>query len=254
MGLKILTNTLGEYANAISSSLSLRAECDVYDVIGGHRSRQIESSIKGTQFNIDFTLPGSNSFDHLVVTGIDTFTDSLNPSSLDIRYGATFSTLSLSTAVGSIELMGHKLQDTVIAHSRTSDKFRIALKNISQSSYFRVGKIYLCQALDIGDPSQEAQLENLPLSDDNKFTPIKGRDMFKCETGYSLAWEGLTYAQIQAWNALPLHQPMFLYDSSGDLFPHKSEHVIVESYTETREHLCDFRLDVRFKRLKHYEI
>lgn len=255
MGLVILANTIGETATALSSSLTLRTETDVKDVIGGHRSRIIETSAKGTQLNIDYTLPSSKTLTHTVISNIDSFFDSLDPDSIEILYGATFSTSSLDTAIGDIELMGTKLQDTIIEHSQAADKLRIALKNISTSSYYRVGKIYLCESLDLGDPMQETQpqIQFLPLSDANMFPAVRGRDEYKCEAAFSLSWDGLSYSQVQSFEALPLHQPLFLYDADGDLFPYKTEHVIVDSYAISKEHMCKLQLDVSFKRLKHYE-
>lgn len=258
MGLKLLFNTIGETATALASNLTIRDECDLYDVIGGHRSRQVETSTTGTQWNLDFTLPASKTLDHLVISNADIFTTSKDPKEIEILYGATFSTSSLITSLATLNtsLAGIETQDVVIAHTRASDKFRIAFKNNSESTRFRTGKVYLCEAFDFGGeipliPSSQAVLR---LSDENKFPCVRGLELYTCEYSIVLVYRGLSYSDLTDFEAKPLHQPFFLYDESDDLFSTSIEHVICESYTESREAHNTYSLELNLKRLKHYEL
>lgn len=257
MGIKLLFNTIGEAATTITSSLAIRSECELYDIIGGHRSRHVETSETSTEWNLDFTLASTKTLTHLVVSNINHFTTSLDANELEVLYGASFSTSSLAVSLASLNnsLYGIKSQDTVIAHERSSDKFRISFKNVSDSSIFRVGKVYLCEAFNFNGetpilPSNESYL---PLSDENKMPAVRGQEVYKCEKTINLTYTGLTYSDIKEFESKPLHNPFFIFDENADLIGSSLEHVICEAYTETREAHNTYILNLILHRLKHYE-
>lgn len=252
MSVSLLCNTVGEIATALASTPTTDSEYDINDVIAGPRQYMHEVPSSATSHQLEFTC-ASQAVTHCVVQNADYFKNSVDGANILLQYGGAWTTDS-TTAVGSMSLVGPRDQDWVKEISQTSTKFRINMQNTSLNSVFRYGRVFFANKFTFNDEPPEINNQSVlvPESGRNRFEAIRGRALYYCERAFTLVWDNVTTAKFREFKALPLHAPFFIYDSDGDLFAHKLEHVIVTRIRYRRVFGANYRLQIDFKRLKHY--
>ncbi len=87
-----------------------------------------------------------------------------------------------------------------------------------------------------------------------KVRPLRGFGLYATEAEFKLTWRNITKAKMQAFEALPLHWPLFIYDSDASIIKHKLEHVIIaQPWNRVRRGANLFDITTNFLRLRHYE-
>lgn len=150
-------------------------------------------------------------------------------------------------------MVGPRTQDMVIATTPT-DLRGIALfsQALSGSEAMQISKFYAGGAFAFGVPPQ-ANIEYAEIAPKNYATTIQGTMPYEVERSFSMTFVGVTqaeYAQFLLYDSF--YAPFFLYDSTGDIWPWKLEHVILGSLTATMLEYELYALTMNFFRLRTY--
>ena len=272
MAILFLANISNNVSNAVSAigagEDSTVDPLDITAAASGPRSEiNVWSPTSSTGAGLHFTYDTTEwAVDYLVITRMDWL---YTYSNVEMRItqessGGTITDYSAWAGVTPGTLYGPRQQDYVLALSTTSGQRYgngVAFRDSSFGSVtYQTSDIAFCESYTIGDPAKQPPptMEYIS-SGDTMFMPYEGYYPLATEKRMVLNWpildrdEMAQFEQI-LFNAKPLRVPFFLWDSNGDLFPHKLEHVIIETYQvswhETADH---YSLQITFRRLKHYQ-
>lgn len=155
------------------------------------------------------------------------------------------------------DLIGPTAQDLVIPVAPTQLR-GIALQVITKGTNaepLHVSKFFGSVSFSFDMEPLEFGTEELSQTSESArtFVPLRGTEAYECEQRITFAFRHLTRDKMAEFKALPqlLRWPLFLYDSTGDLWSWKLEHVICEGWTETVQANDVHDLTVSFLRLAH---
>lgn len=156
----------------------------------------------------------------------------------------------------SSDLVGPRGQDLVAAVT-VVDTYGIGLSvaPASGSQATLISKFYGCEAFDFGVPPQlSASWTDLPPN--QYITPLDSTIPYEIERRFSIVFPLVTRAVAETFYQEYREfrvSPLFLYDTTGDIWAHKLEHVLIENWTEEILENDRHTFSISFARLKHYD-
>lgn len=259
----ILPNTAGAVASSMSvAGATTTSGYDKHDLISGPRSRMWRCDAFPSLVQVYYNLPTSFTMTHCVVARADLLMSEVG-SQLDINYGSGLGTNidTIGIPVVAADLVGIKVdgkthgQDAVFefASPVTSDVFQVGISHASGTNAAMLAKLYFCNGLLLGDGPQPGPTWSVRRDGEAPLAkPLLGYEEFAVTDAMTFRWEFLSWAEIEEFEALPLNWPVFLWDSDGDIFSHKIEHVILASYSWSLAGAGAFTLETTWQRLAHY--
>jgi hypothetical protein len=152
------------------------------------------------------------------------------------------------------QLVGPRSQDLVMPAVATSLRgvaLRSAPYSGSEASMF--SKLYAGGAFAFSaPPNLNPSWTDYP--PETYVTPLRGTMPYEVERSFSLAFFGVQqseYVQFRRYDWA--YEPFFLYDSTGDIWKWKLEHVILTGLTATMNEVNTYTLQLDFYRLRHYD-
>lgn len=276
MTLILLTNDVG-YAATVQGWQNARnviaTGYDMKDLIAGPRNRLVRS-MQGSGSNIGIFSPryacdpAQVAVNYAVIARADYLTRRTNGCQIYFtRYGSTsFGGYAyesvVSNATLSAGLTGVRSQDYVYTYSTTRTAYGFGVESytstVTGANVGQCGQVFFSTGFDFGkNPDLVVPLEDL-VDAQRLFVPPQAQiDGFAYDTEkrFTLNFRGVTRAKVDAFRALPNIQrwPLFLYDSAAEVFAHKLEHVLVETWTEQRAASGKWDISIVFRRLAHYD-
>lgn len=254
-GFLFLPNTIGSVADTCDSSSTTETNYDKNDCISGPRSA-MHLVQAGTSHSIGYTI-ASQTISHAVLIRADLFKNSLYGTSVAVQKESSgWSTLN-TTNVGDMDLIGPYSQDWVKAVSQTADGFRLLFSSSSSQAH-KYAKVYFSNSVDLGNEPESdpaPKWEDIR-ANDRYYTPLGGYFPYETEKRITLTWRNVDKNTLQTFLNIPrlLEWPLVLYDANGYIWPWKLEHVLLEDYQARFKRPDKIDLEVRCRRLKHYEI
>lgn len=262
MSFLFLCNTAGNTATAQSTAGvgTTATGYDIKKVIAGPRSTFHRATAGAGGVGVGYEFTADLDLDYIVVARADKM---LTQNTTRVRVkernsGGTWSNLAGVdyNPLTSANLLGIKTQDLVFSITQ-SVKRGLALYSVplAGTDAQMVSKFYGCKAFEfVGSaPALGATTEILDIG--SRFTPQNGHIDYEVEARFSISFGPVSRAYIALFKALPQlrNWPLFLYDTAGDLWTHKLEHVLIEDWTETIVESNLHGLSITFLRLRHYE-
>lgn len=256
MAVWLLTNTVGAVATALNNPLSLALDSgyDRMNVISGPRSQMVRY-LASSSYSVTYSCP-STQITHCVVSRMDLFKNTLDAQDVKLQYNGPSYATDSTTLAGDLDLVGPTGQDWVQSFAQTSTQFRVLFSSSASNRELMVGKVYLSNGFKFNDegPALGPTLGRRPGERPDYVQPIYGYEPYAVENDFSLSWQGVTRAKVEAFQALPLNWPFWIYDDAGDIFEHKAEHVVLADPFEYQRVGSDyFNITLRFRRLAHYD-
>jgi len=261
MSFLFLCNTGGNAATAMNNagSGSTASGYNIYDAISGPRSTWHRGAAASGGVAVAYEFASDLDLDYCVVARADKLL-TLNTSRLraqERNSGGTWSGVSgidfNPLAVGN--LVGIKTQDLVFTFTQTVKRgFSVYSNPVTSTDAQMLSKVYASKAFEFPvPPSFGARSEELPIG--TYFTPPNGYIPYEVEMRFDIRFGPMAATYSTLFKALPQirNWPLFLYDTAGDLWTHKLEHVLVEGWTETVLEGNKHLLEITFLRLRHYE-
>lgn len=268
---KFLCNTIGDDCSSVTYLTSAVASgYDGNDVISGQRNyrvRGVPQTLSGSGYSNTFSIryngSGCSAIDHMVCTDYDLNLPDPATNGFSLQYNdGSWHTIAQEQPISST-LLGVHGTDLLQAFSPVTiaGAYTFYLSNWVARPYTNraaeFGKIYFSKGFDFGhNPNLTPRPAWKILTGDTSVfaRPLRSSLDYEVEAQLSLTWENVTRAKAEEFKALPqlLNWPLFLYDSSGDLWNWKLEHVILDRYRETIVGDDLHNLEMTFYRLKHY--
>ena len=249
MSFLLLTNTVGRNAESIETFGSLVE--DGYKagaIMAAPRSRLVSTGKEYDFHTVTYNCE-STTVTHCVVQGAWWFKNGLNASTVEVVYGPALAVDS-STTIANMELVGPERQDWVKPIARTANRFGVKF-NHSTDSMNLYGKVLFASAFNFDSPPQQITVQKA----EERVRPLIGHQQYQTEKAITLRFDHVTPQKMEAFKALPLQWPFFLYDEDADIFDHKLEHVIISEAWDATRHLGgDYTLELPVRRLKYYEV
>ena len=236
------------------------------NIIAGPRSRMVRTEQETGAVQLGYLYSTPYVFDTIVVAGIHRMATSVADCSFRVKmlksdgFTRTDVVATVEAALESADFVGIKGQDLIydsIAYASTYE-YGLAVETDSAATAgcpLHFSKFYACNRYSFGiEPNQKPSIS--PVKYESRlFRPIRGDEELEVEADISLSFSGISKAKIKEFLSIPhlLEWPIFIYDSDGDWWDHKLEHVIVKSYNVTSLGKADFNLSLLCGRLKHYE-
>jgi len=155
------------------------------------------------------------------------------------------------------DLIGPRSQDLVLDISGATNYRGFAVHFDSflagNAEAMMISKMYASVGFSFAMPPVFAQpWVDIPESD-RWFRPQQTLYEYETEKQFKLGFPA-TRAEMTSFKALPmlLKWPLFLYDTAGDVFPWKLEHVVIEGWIETVIEDDRHFVEITLRRLKHY--
>jgi hypothetical protein len=260
MSFLFLANHVGDQATAITATTTTTATgFHLNDVINGPRSSRWRSNVDtGSTTFLIYQLGADFTPDYCVISRADWLL-TVGGKKLNIvdrnSGGSVFNISPSYNPVTSSDMLGLRSQDMVIPFTATHTRgYGIRTQNNGGNEATQISKLYFSQSLNIGAPQIGAEWEPVPY-EQRMFTPPKGNFPYEVSAKMTLTFRHLSSTDIQNFKALPqiLNWPFFLYDSAGDVWPHKLEHVVTEDWQEIRQGPGVWELILSIRRLKQYD-
>lgn len=260
MALLILPNTAGDSATSMTNAgagVATASGYNNYDVIAGPRSSRWRSAAHSSNMRLGYVLGADTTVTHCVIARADWLLtqDTMRLRGLQRNSGGTWSAISGFdlNPITSSNLVGLYSQDYVQEVSPTDLRgFGIDCVTLGGGSEAaQVSKIFYSNAVELSANPSASSWEQV----ESGYYPMWGYFPYHTEARMQLSWHALTAAEITAFKAIPnlLSWPLYLYDEDADYWPWKLEHVIVEDYSYSSIGIGRWKLDVIFRRLKHYD-
>lgn len=153
-------------------------------------------------------------------------------------------------------LVGPRSQDLVSAVSPTQTYgIGLAVAPASGTQATLISKFYGCEAFDFGVPPQlSASWTDLPPN--QYITPLNSTMPYEIERRFSITFPMVSRSVAQAFHQTYREfsvSPFFLYDTTGDIWDHQLEHVLIENWIEDIVENDRHTFSISFARLKHYD-
>lgn len=263
MAFWILPNTAGAVASSMDvDGSTTTATYDAENLISGPRSKMWRCDAFGSVVRVYYNLPQSYSMSHCVIARADLMMTE-EGSQISVAYGSGLGSPidGIGTPIVAANLVGIKVdgkphgQDAVFEFTSpvTSDVFQIAIGHASGTQAAMLAKVYFCDGLLIGNGPQRGPTWSVRRDGEPERTkPLLGYEEYAVTDAIDLRWRHVGREEIEAFEVLPLNWPVFLWDTDGDIFAHKLEHVILAAYSWTRVGEDSFTLETSWRRLAHY--
>ena len=263
MAVSLLINTAGE--NIDSITLSGGSTSDTYslnDLIAGNRSEMWRRTRTATAGRVIYQLTESLSMTHCVVARADLLLTRAGQNvAVEYHDGSNQAIQSYSPLMAD-DLVGIRVdgkphgQDLVCAFNApvTANRFQLffdAAGGGSEANMF--AKLYFCNAFHFGiEPDPEPVWSGYHAEKAELVKPLTGYEEYAVRDGITLNWSFVSRAKIAEFEMLNQRWGMFIYDSTGDIFEHRLEHVCIEQWNWERVGADAFNVEIRFRRLAHY--
>lgn len=259
MALLFLFNYSGNAASTYTLGSGTTATgYNLYNSISGNRSLMERTTKSASEVIRQYVYSAVVSVDYVVISRADLLLTA-NTTRLRLKDRTAGGTWAYISGIDynpltSASLIGIKSQDLVIAVT-PAEFYGIALSTLpaSGSEASQISKFYASDSVSLGVAQVGFETEELDFG--VYATPIQGTLPYEVEKRFTLDFIGLTQAEIISFYAYPMlmTQPFFLYDSAGDIWTHKLEHVLLEDIEETFLEKDVYNLKLSFARLRHYE-
>jgi hypothetical protein len=229
------------------------------DAIAGPRSTKHRGDIYAGQTALAYYFTADVDLNYAVVARADWLLTA-NTSRLRLFERDTVGTWTLISGsdnnplvVGS--LTGIRSQDFVYGFTQTQKRGLelITGPNAGLDSQ-QVSKFYGCNSFSFSSPpSLGFTQQELPIG--TYATPPLSTRPYEVELAFTLSFIGLSRSEVTTFKALPqlCNWPLFLYDTAGDIWTHKLEHVIITGWQEVIVENNVHEMQINFMRLRHYE-
>jgi hypothetical protein len=263
MAFWILPNTAGAVATSIDVDGSATTSgYDVHDLISGPRSRMWRCDPFGSVVRVYYNLPAAMQMTHCVIARADLMMTE-GGTQIDVAYGSGSGTNidGIGPPISAVELVGIKVdgkphgQDAAFEFSNpvTSDVFQVAIGHDSGTQAGMLAKVYFSAGLLLGDGPQPGPTWSVRRDGEPQIVkPLLGYEEYAVTDAIAFRWAHLRWEEIEAFEASPLNWACFLFDTEGDIFAHRLEHVILTSYGWSRVGDESFTLETVWQRLAHY--
>lgn len=262
MSISILTNLAGFTASSIDAcglTAGTASGYSVNDFINGPRSTRHRTSSSSSEIGRGYVFAANTTCSYIYISRADWLItqNGTRVRPMTRNSGGTWAVLAGSdyNPIAASDLIGARSQDLVFAVTPVDLRgIGISTKPVSGSQGTQISKFWGCESFDMGvPPSLQLNWETVP--EYEYTTPLNGTMPYEIERRYSLTFENVTRAKATAFKALShvFQWPILLYDPSQDLWSHKLEHVIIESYTETIAQSNVHTIALNVARLKQYD-
>lgn len=261
--IKLLCNHAGDTCTSLTGTGT--AGTDITNLIAGPRSRNHRIDTTASDMTITYDNATPWAYDFFYIARADKFLTStaldltlLDDDDDDDTYASVTSVSSFSSSnLLGVDQFGRGYgQDYLYLATTPKYTYGVQMKTACASSVAReCSKFYAGLSYDPGvDPDLSPAPRLQYLDKGFRFTPLNSTLNFECEVRFSLTWTGLSDAKVNEFEALPnlLKWPLVIYDEDQNIFDHKVEHVLVESYQISRKNVNVSDLKVSFYRLRHY--
>lgn len=222
------------------------------------RSKMFKGTATTGLTELAYTFTSDVACDHMVVARADKL---LTKNQMDVAFrqrssGGVWSDLGTAyDPLTSADLIGIRSQDLVRSVSPTSLRgYSVrAVTNGVTPEAMMLSKFYASASFSLGiEPDQES-LQTEELAPGTEETPLRGTRPYEVEKKISMTFFGVTGAKVTAFRALPqiFNWPLFLYDTTGDLWSWKLEHVIVTDFTTAIVGEGRWGVELSVHRLRH---
>lgn len=266
MSLLLLVSDGGYAATTITLNSGATASgYDAKDLISGPRSTMWRSDSSSSNIAIGYEH-GARSETHIVISRADLLLtqNGTRLRAMTMNIGGVWGLVSGIdyNPLTSADLMGPYGQDICIPFT-PPDPWGTGIRcdPVSGSQAVQISKMIVSTSFTFGVEPHFLQSPPVweplpPTSGPTLFTPPKGFEPFEVEARITLVWEAVTTAKATQFKALAqiLKWPLYLYDSTGDVFSWKLEHVVVQEYTEQLIGQGYRNISITFLRLKHYDV
>ena len=265
MALLLLCNHAGNLADNMTNAGfgSDATGYDPYHLIAESRSPaksyRVVASINDQA--VGYRYSSNLSVDYLVVARADWL---LTAAQMRVK-ALQYSSGGVWSNIGSVDynplitsdLIGPRSQDLVIPVAPTQLR-GIALQVITKgvaAEAMHISKFFGSVSFSFDMEPFSFEMEEISQTNDTDryFVPLRGTESYECEKRITLTFRHLTRAKVAEFKALPqiLRWPLFLYDTTGDLWSWKLEHVVCAGWTEVVRANDVHDLTVSFLRLAH---
>lgn len=262
MAFQLLYNTSANQASSITAtSLTLTAATgfNTYDIIAGPRSKMLRTTASSSAAGVGYEYTSSTSIEYIWIARADLFL-TLGTSRVTARQRASGGTWSYGAVdynpLTSASLIGPRSQDLLAAVSHTDlYGLGVAVAPLGGTTQaMQLSKLGGMASFAFG-VEPEVYANWAPIAENTFITPINGTMPYEIEKKFSLRFPFITRAKAIGFRDVPqvFRWPILLYDSTGDIWSHKLEHVLVESYSEEIHRNDVHTLTINFARLKHYD-
>lgn len=257
MALVILTNSAGNSASQIQFDASDVADgYDETQIIAGPRSTLMRAQA-ATGCSLGYVFSDTLTCDYMVVARADLLLTENGARVYPTQKsaGGTWSQQASPdyNELAAGDLVGPRSQDLVFPVS-PSEIHGIGLAAEFDSSEAMIfSKLYGCVSFAFDE--EPMALSSEEVEPGTFFTPLRGTWPYEVEKRIAIAFPAVSDATYLEFRALPqiYNWPIFLYDTTGDLWSWKLEHVVLETMTPTLANDGRWEIQASFLRLKHYD-
>ncbi len=258
MSLKFLPNHVGDLASSLAMITGSTASGDIYDLISGPRNTYWRGTASSSAVSPGYSLAANYVANYLVIARADKMVTLAGSQvrAMQKSSGGSWSAISGTTisTLAAANLTGYRSQDLVIDVSGATNYRGYGIEMDSAGTEaMTFTKMYASAGFSFAMPPVFAQpWVDIPESD-RWFRPQQTSYEYETEKQFKLGFPA-TRAEMTSFKALPmlLKWPLFLYDTAGDVFPWKLEHVVIEGWIETVIEDDRHFVEITLRRLKHY--
>ena len=262
MAFLFLTNLAGYTASSIDAAgltAGTASGYSVNDFIQGPRSTRHRTTDSTSEIGRGYVFAANTTCDYIFISRAD-WLITKNGSRVRPRQRSSGAVWSYITGVdlnpiSTANLVGVSSQDYVAAISPTDLRgVGLSVLPSSGSQATQISKFWGCQSFSL-DREPALEMSWQPLPEYSFATPLNGTLPYEIERRFTIQFQLVTRAKAVAFRALPhiFEWPLVLYDSNGDNWTHKVEHVIIESMNEVILQNDKHNITLTCARLKHYD-
>lgn len=260
-GFYFLINDAGNNATTVGciSEGTQDSNYDENNLITGSRNEWFKTTSTADPKRMGYTWSNEIDIDHVIITRADKLVTS-GSSQVNVQVNQS-GWINLASSLDlENDLVGIKNQDYVLNYAPDGGATGVAVRvvpNSAEATYFNhlVGAV----SFSFGrSPAFNVLTEELNPSDryytDNNTLPMRHRT-YETSHRISMKFEHVTKAKLDEFLALDniRNHPLYIYDSNAWVFPHKLEHVILESIKTTQDNKDLWTISLVFRRLRHYD-
>lgn len=262
MSFLFLCNHAGESAASVANAAggSTATGYSLLNMIAGPRSTLHRGAAASGGVGASYLFNSNVDLNYVVIARAD-YLLTLNTSRVRLRERNASNVWSYVSGIdynplSSTSLVGVKAQDLVFSFTQTEKRgIEIYSNPVSGTDAQQFSKFYACNSFEFTGyaPELGMQSEELPIG--SYATAINGDIPYEIESRFTITFHQVTGSLVDTFKALPQlkNWPFFLYDTAGDIWSHKLEHVILEGWTETINMKNSHTLELNFARLRQYE-
>lgn len=257
--LYFIFNDAGDAATAIPVLAGSTADgYEEQNIITGPRSTMWRSELFANA-EIGLTYGGDVPITHFVITRADLFASAAGKHLVGQMRdsGGTWHDIpGFSYNITDISLLvGPTSQDMVIETS-PSDKRGVAIftEPLSGTEAMQFSKLCAGTAFQFSVPPRVG-LSWRNLTRGTLQTPMRGTLPYEVERSFSLLFQGVGQSEVTSFLASTqlFRWPFFLYDSTGDIWQWKLEHVLLTDILVEILGVDNYAVQLEFARLRHYD-